>query len=186
MEDRVIIDLYWAREERALEETERKYGGYCRSIARNILKNPDDTEECVNDTYWRAWNAMPPKRPSVLSVFLGTITRRLALNRYESGKSKKRGGGQLPLALEELDRCVPAQGSVEQAVEAAELGRVLDRFLRSLPERDRCIFVRRYWYIDPLQDIAQRYRMTESGVKSNLFRTRQKLRTLLEKEGLWP
>lgn len=185
MEDRAIIDLYWAREEQALEETDRKYGVYCRSIARNILRNPSDTEECVNDTYWKAWNAMPPQRPSALSVFLGTITRNLALNRCDAKRSQKRGGGQLILALEELDGCVPAHGSVEQAVEAAELGRILDGFLRDLPERDRCMFVRRYWYLDSLRDIARRYGTTEGGVKSNLYRTRQKLRALLEKEGLW-
>lgn len=185
MEDQAIIDLYWAREEQALTETDRKYGGYCRSIACNILKDPGDTEECVNDTYWKAWNAMPPKRPTILPVFLGTITRNLALNRIEAGRSRKRGGGQLTLALEELDGCIPARENVEQTVEAAELGQTLDRFLRSLPDRDRCIFVRRYWYMDALRDIARRHHMTEGGVKSNLFRTRKKLRTLLEQEGLW-
>lgn len=184
MEDHAIIDLYWAREERALEETERKYGSYCRSIARNILASPEDTEECVNDTYLRAWNAMPPQRPAVLSAFLGKITRNLSLDRWKLSRAEKRGGGQLPLALDELTGCVPAADNVAEAMEAAELSRVLDRFLRKLPERECCIFLRRYWYLDSAQAIAQRFHMTEGSVKSQLFRTRTKLRTCLEKEGI--
>ena len=108
MEDSAIIDLYWARQERALEETDRKYGSYCWTIAHNILKNRQDTEECVNDTWLKAWNAMPPHRPAILSSFLGTITRNLSLDRYQAGRTGKRGGGRVTVALDELEDCIPA------------------------------------------------------------------------------
>ena len=134
MEDSAIIDLYWAREERALSETDAKYGGYCRSIAHNILKNREDSEECVSDTWLHAWNAMPPQRPSILSSFLGRITRNLSFDRCRRQNAEKRGGGSLPLALDELSECVPAPGRVEQALEARELAEAIDRFLRTLPE----------------------------------------------------
>lgn len=184
MEDHAIIDLYWAREERALEETEQKYGSYCRSIAANILSSPQDSEECVNDTYFRAWNAMPPQRPALLRAFLGKITRNLSLDRCRQAQAEKRGGGQMPLALDELGECIAAANTVEQAISEAELSRALDRFLRTLPERECCIFLRRYWYLDTTQAIAQRFRMTDGSVKSQLFRTRSKLRAYLEKEGI--
>ena len=184
MEDSAIIKLYWAREEQALVETEGKYGGYCRSIACNILNNREDAEECVNDTYLRAWNAMPPQRPSALGAFLGKITRNLSLDRWKTFRAEKRGGGQTVLALEELGDCVPARDDLENRLEAEALARCLDRFLRNLPEKECCIFLRRYWYVDSVQSIAKRYHMAEGSVKSNLFRTRQKLRTYLEKEGV--
>lgn len=184
MEDSAIIDLYWAREERALTETDEKYGGMCRSIAYNILQSREDTEECVNDTWFRAWSTMPPKRPNVLSAFLSRITRNLSLDRYKAARAGKRGGGQMTLALEELGDCVPAGNSVEEAVELAELTRVLDRFLRDLPEKECCIFLRRYWYVEGTREIADRYEMAEGSVKSTLHHTRQKLRARLEKEGV--
>ena len=136
MEDSAIIDLYWAREERALSETDTKYGGYCRSIAHNILRNREDTEECVSDTWLHAWNAMPPQRPSILSSFLGRITRNLSFDRCRRQNAEKRGGGALPLALDELSECVPAPGRVEHALEERELAEAIDRFLRTLPERE--------------------------------------------------
>jgi RNA polymerase sigma-70 factor (ECF subfamily) len=186
MEDRAIIELYWARQEQALVETDRKYGAYCRTIARNILKNSADSEECVNDTYLRAWNTIPPQRPAILQVFLGTITRNLSVNRYRAAHTLKRGSGQLPVALEELEFCLPASQSVEQQMESAELGRLIDGFLRGLPERDRYIFIRRYWYVDSVREIARRLRMSEGTVKSNLFRTRQRLKEMLAREGVEP
>lgn len=184
MEDQAIIALYLAREERALEETDRKYGSYCWTIANNILRNREDTEECVNDTYLKAWNAIPPAKPNILSSFLGRITRNLSLDRYKAGHASKRGGGNLPVALEELEECVPGVSSVEQAVAEAELSRAVDRFLRMLPEKECCLFLRRYWYVDSMADIAKRYHMAEGTVKSTLHRTRQKLRVYLEKEGV--
>ena len=165
MEDSAIIDLYWAREERALSETDAKYGGYCRSIAHNILKNREDSEECVSDTWLHAWNAMPPQRPSILSSFLGRITRNLSFDRCRRQNAEKRGGGLLPLALDELSEAI-------------------DRFLRTLPERECSIFLRRYWYVDSVQDIAARYALRENTAKSILFRTREKLRRYLAGEGI--
>lgn len=184
MEDAAIIDLYWARQERALSETELKYGGYCRSIAQNILHSHEDTEECVSDTWLRAWNAMPPQRPSVLSAFLGRITRNLSFDRCRKQSAEKRGGGSLPLALDELSECVPSRASVEGELEQKELAAVIDRFLRTLPARECDIFMRRYWYVDSVQAIAARYDMKENTAKSVLFRTREKLRRYLAAEGI--
>ena len=184
MDDSAIIALYWAREERALEETSAKYGSFCRNIAFHILCNSEDTEECVNDTWLRAWNAIPPQRPAILSAFLGKITRNLSLDRYRVDRAAKRGGGQLPVALEELGDCIPHLDNVEDQISMKELSRLLDRFLRSLPERDCCVFMRRYWYVESTREIARRYEMAEGSVKSILHRTRQKLRNYLEKEGV--
>ena len=185
MEDSAIIALFWAREERALEETDRKYGSYCWTIAHNILRSREDTEECVNDTWLRAWYAMPPQQPAILSSFLGCITRNLALDRYKGDRTGKRGGGRLAVALEELEDCLSGSESVEQAVAGAELSRAIDRFLRTLPEKDCYIFLRRYWYMDTTLEIAHRYKMAEGTVKSTLHRTRRKLKDYLEKEGIW-
>ena len=186
MTDQEILDLYWAREEQAIAQTQQKYGAYCQSIAWNILRNKQDTEECVNDTWLRAWNTIPPQRPNLLSVFLGTITRNLSLDRWRTTQSKKRGGGQLEAAFSELEECVAGDRSLEDKISQGDLVRLLDRFLQTLPQRDRCIFVRRYWYTDPILGIACRYHMTESAVKVNLHRSRKKLKTLLEQEGYTP
>ena len=184
MDDSEIIDLYWSRNEQALEETDRKYGGYCWTIAHNVLRNREDTEECVSDAYMKAWNAMPPHRPRILSAFLGKITRNLSLDRYKASRTGKRGGGRVVVALEELEDCLPGGSSVEQALSDAELARTIDRFLRGLPEKEYCVFLRRYWYMDSLLEIARRYHMAEGTVKSMLHRTRQKLRVYLEQEGV--
>ncbi len=183
MEDEKIIDLYWARQERALAETELKYGRYCRTIAENILHCPEDSDECVSDTWLHAWNAMPPKRPTILQAFLGRITRNLSIDRWKAARAEKRGGGSLPLALDELSECVPAPGRVEQALEARELAEAIDRFLRTLPERECSIFLRRYWFVDSVRDISERFGINENSVKSILFRTRERLRKHLEREG---
>lgn len=184
MEDQAIIELYWARDEQAIRETEQKYGAYCRSIAHGILRSRQDAEECVNDTWLRAWNAIPPQRPFVLRAFLGKITRNLSLQVWERTRAQKRGGGQLPLVLEELEDCF--SDGPELLLEAAELSRLLDRFVHTLPEKDRCVFVRRYWYFDPVEEIARRYRMASGSVKSSLHRSRNKLKACLEKEGMIP
>jgi len=186
MNDQQIVDLYWAREEQAITESQCKYGAYCRTIAWNILSNRQDTEECVNDTWLRAWNAMPPQRPNLLAVFLGTITRNLSLDRWRKSQSQKRGGGQLEAVFSELEDCVSDGVSLEERLNRHALSNLLDRFLSALPQRDRCIFVRRYWYADSIRDIAQKYHMTQSAVKVNLHRSRNKLRTLLEQEGYTP
>ena len=184
MEDSAIIDLYWAREERALQETDRKYGAYCHSIAANILKNREDAEECVSDTYLHAWNAMPPQRPTVLSAFLGRITRNLSFDRCRHNTAEKRGGGTLPACLDELSECIPAAESVEQTLAEQELAAVIDAFLRTLPERECMLFLRRYWFADSISDISHRFSMKENTVKSILRRTRERLRQYLLKESI--
>jgi len=184
LEDSKIIDLYWARKEQALAETDAKYGSYCRTIARNILRNFEDTEECVSDTWLHAWNSMPPQRPGILSAFLGRITRNLSFDRCKYQQAAKRGGGALPLALDELGECIPSAQRVEYALEQKELAAAIDRFLRTLPEKDCNLFLRRYWYVDTIAEIARQYGMTESKVKMQLSRTKEKLRIYLEKEGI--
>ena len=183
MEDHQIIDLYFQRNEQAIRETAQKYGPYCHTIALNILQNSADAEETVNDTYIGAWRSIPPHRPAQLSTYLGKITRRLALKRWKSSRARKRGGGEVVLALEELAGCIPSDLDVESRMEAADLGRILNRFVRQLPQPERQVFVCRYWYLDPIDHIAQRYGFTRSKVKSMLSRTRAKLYTHLQKEG---
>lgn len=184
MEDHQIIELYWDRDPRAITASDAKYGPYCRTIARNILWDERDGEECVNDTWHRAWNAMPPQKPGVLRAFFGKITRNLALSRYEKNTAQKRGGGELPLALSELERCIPARGTVEQQIEDEALTALLEAFVKGLPQRDRQIFLRRYWYLCPVKDIARGLDLGESRVKMSLLRSRNKLRELLEREGV--
>ena len=184
MEDHDIIELFWQRQEQALTESERKYGKLCRTVAYHILHNMEDTEECVNDTWMRAWNAIPPSRPNVLSAFFSKITRNLALDTYKASRADKRGGGQLPAALEELGECISSGDTVEQEMALRQLTEYLDCFLRQLPEKECCIFLRRYWYLDSTKDIAKRYAMPEGSVKSQLSRTRQKLKKALEREGV--
>lgn len=182
MKDSEIIDLYWARSEAAISATEEAYGGYCCAIAYHILRSRRDAEECVNDTFLRAWNAMPPHRPNRLSTFLGKITRNLAINRYRESRTEKRGRGQVELVLSELEDCVPAENTVDRAVEELALTEALNRFLRAQPERKRSIFILRYWYLYPVREIAARYGMRETGVASLLFRMRKELKAYLEKE----
>ncbi len=184
MKDTQRLDLYWARKEQAITETQQAYEGYCYSIAWHILYDREDSDECVNDTWLRAWNAIPPKRPGKLSLFLGTITRNLALDRWKKRHTVKRGGGEMTVALDELAECVPAAVSTEDVVEAAELERLLNVFLRTLSRRDCDIFLRRYWYVEEYGEIANRFGMNLNTVKTSLFRTRAKLKGYLEKEGI--
>ena len=184
MDDSKIIDLYWDRSEAAISETDAKYGKYCYSIAYNILTNNEDAEESVSDTYMAAWKSMPPKRPSVLATFLGKITRHLSIDRWRSRSRYKRGGGEMVLALEELDECIAGGDTPEQVLQRRQLALLINRFLETLPETDRRIFLCRYWYLDPISDIAGYYGFSDSKVASMLHRTRKKLRTALEKEGL--
>lgn len=184
MEDKQIVDLYWARSESAISETDKKYGRYCYYIAYNILHNNEDTEECVNDTYLNAWGAMPDQRPSKLSTFLGKITRNLSLNRWESYHAAKRGFGQIPLTLDELHECIPSIESVDRIVDDLALAEIFNRFLAALPKEKRIIFLRRYWYLSPIAEIAADYLMSESKVKMSLLRSRNALKQVLEKEGI--
>lgn len=181
--DQQIMDLYWARSENAISETSKKYGRYCYYIAYNILHNNEDSEECVNDTYLKAWDNMPPKRPDKLSTFLGKITRNLSLHKYEKYTAQKRGAGQVPLALEELTECIPSSDNTAHVADDLMLAELLNQFLGNLSADTRKIFVQRYWYLMPIHEIASNCRISESKVKVTLFRTRNKLKVLLEKEG---
>ncbi|MGM9520901.1 MAG: RNA polymerase sigma factor [Oscillospiraceae bacterium] len=183
MDDQKIVALYWARSEEAVAETAKKYSGYCRSIAYNILQNREDAEECVNDAYIRAWGAIPPHRPERLSAFLGKITRNLALQRYLKNSARKRGGGEAALSLAELEECLPAAGGDGISDDIA-LREALERFLRAQPKEARVLFTLRYFYMYPISQIAAKLGMSESRVKSALFRLRKKLRAHLEKEGI--
>ncbi|MBE6724243.1 MAG: sigma-70 family RNA polymerase sigma factor [Ruminococcaceae bacterium] len=183
MEDHQIVDLYWQRNENAIAETAAKYGNYLYGISNHILQNAEDAEECVNDTYNDAWQSMPPHRPSILSTFLGKITRRISIDLWRKHSAEKRGGGVIPLALDELEECVSGTGDVEGEVERLELQKMLNDFLLALPQTERVVFMRRYWYMDSVSDIAGRFACSESKVKSMLYRTRNRLRAMHEKEG---
>ncbi len=183
MEDSRIVELYWDRSERAISETSNKYGKYCYAIAYHILADAEDADESVNDTYLGAWNAIPPYRPSVLSTFLGKITRRISINRWNENRAKKRGRGEVPQALDELSQVIASPDTPEQALDARELAAAVNRFLGALPEPERDLFVCRYWFLAPVAELSGRFGFSLSKTKSMLFRTRQKLKAHLEKEG---
>lgn len=183
MKDSDIVELYFARDERAIEETERKYGRYCRTVAYNVFANEADAEETVNDTYLGVWNSIPPQRPRIFSAFLAKITRNLALKKQRTKSAQKRGG-EAELTLLELCECVPDESDVEKELEVRELSAVIDAFLRELPETERRVFMRRYWYMDSIDDICRTHGFTEGKVKMLLSRTRKKLLARLMKEGV--
>ncbi len=183
MDDQEIIDLFWARSESAISAAEEKYGRSCYSIAFRILGDHEDAMECVNDTYLRAWNSMPPERPDNLAAFLKTIARNLSLDRYKRDHTEKRGGEQTELALEELEMCIAGGHDPLESMEMQALADLINGFLFEQAERYRNIFLRRYWMLEPVRDIAAFYGESESKVKSILFRMRKKLAKLLEKEG---
>ena len=183
MEDRQIVDLYWARSESAITETDKKYGRYCHYIAYQILCDDMDAEEIVNDTYLKTWNTVPPNYPDPLKSYVGMISNQLALNRYEEKSAARRGGGKMPLIFHELDECLADEEASADMAESILLRDLLNRFIWSLPKKTRNIFVRRYWYASSLAEIAEEYGMKESAVAMLMFRTRQKLREFLQKEG---
>lgn len=183
MEDMEIIELYWQRDERAVQESDTKYGRLCRSIALRLLESMEDSDECVSDTWLRAWNTIPPQRPEILRAFFAKITRNLALDRCRRASAQKRGGGELNAALEELSGCVSG-GDLESEMERRELVRVLNEFLHSLDERERDIFLRRYWLADSVAAIAKRSGMSANAISLRLMRLRTKLKEHLEKEGI--
>lgn len=182
MKDTEIIELYFKRDENAIIVSEKKYGSYCRKIAYSVLENSEDTEECINDTWLRAWKAMPPQRPDCLSAFFAKITRNLAFDRYKALHNKKRG--EITLILDELSECIPSSENTEQTIILSELAQKLNQFLHGLPERERHIFLSRYWYSESIQKISKQFSLSVSNVKTILFRTRQKLKTFLEREKL--
>lgn len=184
MRDTAIIDMYFARDEQAIAATQETYGSYCHRIAWNVLHDEEDSEECVNDTWLRAWKSIPPTRPDKLSVYLGTITRNLALDRWKSKRTARRGSGEMALVLDEIAEIVPDRSSVEDMVETARLEELINTFLHELPERDCNVFLRRYWFMEEYSDIAKRYCLNLNTVKSSIHRTRGKLKEFLEKEGV--
>ncbi len=183
MEDEAIIALYFARDERAVQETDRKYGRYCFALAEAILHNRQDSEEAVSDTYLKTWNAIPPRKPSVFKLFLAKITRNQAFTRWRACTAQKRGGGEMDLVLEELEGCVAAPGQVEDHLNGQELALTIRRFLDTLSDQEQNIFLRRYFFVEESEVIARRYGMKRATVLRTLSRTREKLRAHLIQEG---
>ena len=183
MKDHEIIQLYWDRNEAAIQRSQEAYGPYCTAIAQNILKDSRDTEECVSDTWLRAWNAMPPQWPRILAAFLGNITRNLSFQRFRARRAEKRGGGEMELVLEELEECVSGAESAESEAERRELLSAIQSFLAALPSNKRGMFLCRYWYAEPLERIAQRYGTTRGNVSVQLHRMRTALRGYLAERG---
>ena len=181
-DDSRIIQLFFSRDEKAIAQTDLYYGAYCRTIARNILKNDSDAEECVSDTYLKLWDNIPPARPDPLKAYIGTICRRISLNRYERKRSKKRAD-EAALALSELEECIPNSDSGDDIGESIALREALKGFISSLDGREKRIFLMRYWYICPIKTIAAETSSGESAIKMSLLRTREKLKNYLEKEG---
>ena len=182
MEDHKIIKLYIERNENAIVETNKKYRKYCYSIAYNILRDTEDSEEAINDTYLGAWNSIPPNIPNVLQTFLGRITRNISLKKIRSRNAQKRGNGEIFLVFDELKELLPSRQNTENDVETKELARFINTFLESLPEIERKVFVCRYWYFDAVSEISKQFGFTESKVKSMLFRIRKKLLNKLKIE----
>ena len=183
MEDMEIIDLYNSRNEKAIAESDKKYGAYCFAVANNILFNNEDSMECVNDTWLRTWNMIPPQYPERLKMFFAKITRNLSINKLKSRNAKRRGEGEPALALDELEECVPGGSSVESGVDEKLLAECITAFLSELPKRDRQLFLRRYFFTEAVSEIASRFEMSENAVSVSLYRTRAKLKIFLEKEG---
>lgn len=184
MEDCAIVELYWKRSETAIRETEMTYGRYCAVVARNILENEQDAEECVSDAYLKLWNNIPPNRPQNLRLYLTKIVRNLALNRRKAEQVAKRGGGQYPVALEELSEVLASVERVEDIWAATYLQEQINRFLGTLPKDKRILFLMRYWYMDSIETIAKAGGITQSKVKMTLLRLRRDLKVFLEKEGI--
>lgn len=183
MEDEKIVELYWQRSESAIGATEKKYGPYLTKIAYNILANREDSEESVNDTYLHAWNSMPPQKPSLLSAYLAKLTRRASIDIFRRRTRNKRQGSEYALSLEELSDCVSESGSPEEALDVQLLGESINTFLRQQPEQVRNTFIGRYYFLDPVKEVAAYCGMKESAAKSMLYRTRWKLRDYLKEEG---
>lgn len=183
MQDDDIVKLFLARSETAVAELSNKFGHFCYTIAFNILSNYQDSEECVNDTYLTAWNIIPPNQPRKLSSFLGRITRNIALDKFDYNTAKKRNG-EFDLILSELEECISSPADVEKQYNEGETATYISTFLRKLDFEHRNVFMRRYWYADSISDISKRFEISESKVKSMLFRIRNKLRFFLEKEGV--
>jgi RNA polymerase sigma-70 factor (ECF subfamily) len=183
MEDQAIIALYWAREEQAIPATDEKYGALCRTLAARLLDSREDGEECVNDTWHRAWDTMPPQKPDSLRAYLLKIVRNLAIDRWRAGRARKRGGGLAALAAE-LEDCLPPAPSAEAEAEGRLVSQCVDRWLAALAKEDRVAFLRRYWYGWRVDDIARAAGISPNGMAQRLRRLRGSLRQALEQEGI--
>ena len=183
MEDSQIIDLYYARNQDAIVQTDRKYGPYCRTVARNVLSVREDAEECVNDTWLAAWNRMPPDLPRCLRAFLGRITRNLAISRFRASRAQTRYSG-MEVLLSELSECIPAARTLEEEIDSRRLGALLSQWLDTLDREDRILFVRRYWYGERVADLAAEQGLRPEKLSQKLLRLRRKLRKALEQEGV--
>lgn len=182
MDDKQIIDLLWQRVEDAIEWLRYKYGQLCLGVSYSILRSREDAEECVNDTYMKVWDSIPPTRPDNLSAYMSKITRNLSLDKLRSSKRLKRGADNRDVALSELEECLPAK-SVEDTVDENALAEAINKFLLELPSESRMIFVGRYWNYRSVAELAEDFGISQSKVKTLLFRVRTKMRENLEKEG---
>ena len=183
MEDSKIIALYFERDERAISETDRKYGALCHTIALHILADEQDAQECVNDTWHRAWRSIPPQKPENLKCWLGRIVRNIALDLWRRNHRQKRYGG-MELILEEMEECIPAGSGVEDRMEELELGRIISDWLRTLPPGDRALFIRRYWNGEAVKDVAKALGMSANKAAGRLYRLRHSMKEYLEREGV--
>lgn len=183
VKDEEIVELYWMREERAIRETDFKYGSYLNAVAYNIVHNALDCEECLNDTYMGAWNAIPPSRPQALKAFLTAIMRRIAVNRYHRNARKKNIPSEMTVSLSELEVLWSDDTNVEKEFDAAQLGEIISRFLHGLNERERFIFISRYYLAKPMDEICTLLNLSRSSVQKSLANIRTKLKNTLEKEG---
>ena len=183
MDDEKIVSLYWQRDEAAIYETDRKYGRYLTKIAHNVLNDLEDSRESVNDTFYAAWNSIPPQKPNILSTYLAKLTRRISIDMLRKRTRDKRGGSEYALSLTELEGTLSAGNTTEDAMDEKLLGEAISAFLRTLSPAARSTFIGRYYFMDPLSEVARYCGMSESKAKSMLFRTRNKLREYLLKEG---
>lgn len=183
MTDERIIELYFARDEGAIKATSDKYFSYCFKIANNILNNRSDSDECVNDTWLKTWESIPPQRPNIFSAFLAKVTRGIALNKLKYESAQKRNS-EAKVALEELNECIAGKDSPENELEAKELGKAVNKFLSTVSDKERRIFIRRYFFVEDVSDIAGKYGLSEKNVYTVLSRTRKKLKDYLMKEGM--
>ena len=182
MEDSMIIEMYWNRNENAIEETNKKYGKYCFSVANNILNSKEDSDECVNDTWLRTWNIVPPKKPDKFRIFLAKITRNLSFDKYKSKNTAKRSGEMLYI-LDELSECISGGNTTDNEVDMKLLADCINSFLKTVSQRDRTVFLRRYFYAEPVGSIAEKLNITANNASAILSRLRNKLREHLTKEG---
>lgn len=183
MEDNQIIQLFFERDEEAIKETKIKYGAYCMSIARNILHNQEDCEECLNDTLFRAWKLIPPEKPRYFNLFLAKIIRNLAFDTYRKKHAEKRGFNEIPVVLDELAECISNHETSESIFHEKQVKELMNQFLRELPKKERNIFIRRYFFVESIPSIAERYCVSENTVYIILSRKRTELKEYLKKGG---